>query len=81
MKDNNQNSNAADSSDDDLPTHNVQGMGTLLLDTSSPHAMLSGLVSTLGETYGYQMFSNLTGIHVLDGALIPSCITEYDILH
>jgi len=65
----------------DSNIHTVQGIGTVVIDNSSPHAMLSGLVSTLGEVYGYQMFSNLTGIHALDGFLIPSCASEYDIIH
>ena len=62
-------------------THAIQRMDTLVLDTSSPKAMYDGLVATLGDVYGIQMFSNLTGIHMLDGKLLPSCITDYDILH
>ena len=76
------NSNGPDSFGmDEDNSHSISGMGTVVLDTSSPIAMYDGLVATLGVVYGNQMFSNLTGIHVLNGKLLPSGITEFDILH
>ncbi len=84
MKDDDEQMQAKDSFDiveDGAGTHNIRGLGTVVVDTSSPQAMLLGLVTTLGDIYGNQMFSNLTGIHMLDGVLIPSRITEWDTLH
>ncbi len=80
MSDDNSNGPNSFGMDEDN-NHTISRMETLVLDTSSPKAMYDGLVATLGDVYGIQMFSNLTGIHMLDGKLLPSCITDYDILH
>lgn len=55
--------------------------GAYIVDTSNLPAMLKSLIAALGEDNGNQLFSNMTGVHVLDGKLIPSHATEYDTLH
>ena len=65
---------------DESATSNLLN-GAYIIDTSNLPALLTSLVAALGEDNGTQMFSNVTGVHVIDGKLVPSHATAYDTIH
>lgn len=54
---------------------------TVFVDCSNLENMRASLIASLGKDTGDQMFSNLTGVHVIDGKLIASLATENDTIH
>ena len=69
--------------DEDLGefTANQLPPGAVVVDARDPATMLKSLTAALGEDNGCQLFSTMTGIHLMDNKLIPSRATEYDTIH
>lgn len=55
--------------------------GAYIIDASNLTTMYNSLVASFGDQNGSQLFTNMTGIHVLNGNLIPSMALEYDIIN